>query len=268
MSRAVDPAAWKSLNPTREFTLFNATDDPVTIMYDGETKVIPPSNVVIYPHPKFSDVCHSAKDSKGNWIPGTLVLHDVYDTKEMGEFGESRNLWSAANAIKHCLGIDVRTGQASGDYARRGLSVLPPSPEPELVKGVYADGRSRYEEWRVKQAQEAIDAYDEKNAARSRVNMQPIPPGADYQKHVSILRAYQKKQESQMLDSMTGYDQQVFTPEIPGTSQEAVAPPDPEVPVQLEDHIARLLENPETIKILKEKHRMWTHGEKKKPLEA
>lgn len=261
MNRAVDPRAWSALNPVREFTLFNATDDPVVVMYDGETRAIPPVNVVIYPHPKFDDVCHSAKDSEGNWIPGTLVLRDVYDTKEMGEFGENRSLWSAANAIKHSLGIDVRTGQATGDYAKRGLSVLPLNPEPELVQAVRADGRARYEEWRLREAHDVVVAYDEKNAARARVNMQPAPPGLEYQRAVVILQVRHEKDKLRASQSMEAYDQ-TGAPTADSEDLGEEAAQDAEAP--LDQRIAKLLENPEALRILKEQHKMWPMAGKKK----
>lgn len=256
MSRVVDPRAWAALNPIREFVVHNATDEQVVITYDAETRWIPPINKVVMPHPKAEDACHSAQDSNGNWIPGTLVLKDVYSQKDLGEFGESRSLWSAANAIKHCLGIDVRTGHADSDYAKRGLSILPPNPEPELVDAVREDGRARYEEWRIKQARETVESYDDKNAARARVNMNPVPAGQDYHRAVALLRAYDDKQQRLAAESMETYGKKPVA-EVTEAPQQAtsgkVEIPSP----SLQEQIEQLVNNPEALKILKEDYRMW-----------
>lgn len=263
MSRIVDPRAWAALNPIREFVVHNATDEQVVITYDAETRWIPPVNQITYPHPKFTDTCHSAKDSNGDWIPGTLILRDVYNEKDLGEFGESRSLWSAANAIKHALGIDVRTGQADSDYAKRGLSVMPPNPEPETVAAIVADGRDRYEEWRIKQARETVDSYDDKNAARARVSMNPVPAGQDYHKAAAILKAYDEKQKRLAAESMASmelrnlpYEKAAPQAEPAPVVQETAAP-------SLREQVEALVNNPEAMKLLKDDYRMWPMQGKK-----
>lgn len=274
MPRIVDPRAWAALNPVREFVIHNSTDEEVVITYDAETRWIPAVTKIVYPHPKYPNdpsVCCSGKDSEGNWIPGTLVLKDMYADKEMGEFGETRNLWSAANAIKHALGIDVRTGAADSDYAKRGLSVLPLNPEPELVQAVLADGRARYEDWRIAQSREIVTAYDEKNAARARVNMQPVPPGQDYHKAVAILRAYDDKQQAlarESLETMSYGKRPLVVAEVPVeedahyTGSGQIAAP------SLQDQIEQIVNNPEALKILKDEYRMWPMQGKKPVKEA
>lgn len=197
MSRAVvDENVMQFLAPVMEFVLHNATDEPVAIMYDGETRIVPPINAVTQPHPKFEDVCYSAKDSEGNWIPGTLVVRDVVRDTVLGEFGEKRNFWSAASAIKHSLQIDVKRGTAEGPYAKRGLSVLPANPTPATVAKVAAAGRARYEEWIVDQARATVEQYNDRNSALRAAGHAPIPLGRDYDRAAALLNARQNKEIS------------------------------------------------------------------------
>jgi hypothetical protein len=184
MKSVVNAEALKFLTPVREFTVHNATDEPVVLMYDGETRVIPPVDLVVYPHPNYEDVCFSAEDEDGDYIPGTLVLRDVYELKTIGDFMDGRMHWSA---IKHCLEIDVRTGIASGAYAKKGLSILPPRPSKDLVARIKSEGQDRFLEWRITEARGITEAYASQALAWQKTGVAAPPPGNDYTKAVKIL---------------------------------------------------------------------------------
>lgn len=196
---AVNKEALKYLTPVREFTLHNATDEWVVIMYAGETRNIPPANKVVKPHDRYEDVCHSARDEDGDYIPGTLVLRDSYEHREnSAAFVDGTMHWSAASAIKHCLGIDVSTGEASSAYARKGISVLPEKPSKELVAKVRAEGQARYLDWKVEEARAIISAYEERTLAHQRLGMTSPPPGRDYDKAVGLLKLAQSRDQANL----------------------------------------------------------------------
>lgn len=193
-SVAVSKEALSFLIPVREFTIHNATDEQLVIMYAGETRYIPPVNVAIPPDPRIPDKAHSAVDADGELIPGTLVLKDMYDEK-MGHFRDASKFWSAAEAIKHSLDIDVTTGEATGPYAQKGLSLLPPLPTKAQVAETLADGRARYKTWLVAKAQETIESYDAKSMARKAAGLGSIPPSREELKAKAILDANQARLE-------------------------------------------------------------------------
>jgi hypothetical protein len=181
------------LSPVREFSLHNATDEPILIMFCGETRIIPACDQVTYPHPKFDDVCHSAKDADGDWIPGSLVIRDMVRMYLNNQEGD---VWSAANAIKHALEIDVSSGEATGKYAQRGVSMLPPTPTKEQVAHIAAAGRRRYEAWRVQWAREICQGYEGRIAALKASGHAPIPLGPDYDRARAILEVAGQAEKS------------------------------------------------------------------------
>jgi hypothetical protein len=122
----------------------------------------------------------------GDWVPGSLVLRDVLQLFMNGQEGQ---VWSAANAIRHALEIDVKSGVATGKYAERGISMLPPTPSKDMVRRVAEEGRRRFEAWRLKQAKEVLEAYETRIAALKSAGHAPIPLGPDYDRARAILEA-------------------------------------------------------------------------------
>lgn len=248
------------LTPVREFTLHNATDEDVVLMYQGETRIVPASNKIAYPHPKFDDVCHSAKDSEGNWIPGTLVLRDVVQHHYNGM---EASVWSAANAIKHALEIDVTSGAATGKYAARGLSLLPPNPSPELVKSVAEDGYNRFRSWRVQWATEVMRTYDDRIAALKASGHGSIPVGADYRRAKAVLDA----SEQALVESFKE-DRETYAAVV----QEEVSSSDEDIAKKLQEILSKsvgdgpakskeqlvneIINDKEAMKLLREKFKM------------
>lgn len=197
-STAVDSEALRYLTPVREFTLLNSTDEPIVLQFDGETRVLPPVDVIIKPHPQYDDVCCSALDEDGDYIPGTLVLKDVYEDRAFGAFMDGKMHWSAASAIKHCLEIDVATGEANGKYAKKGVSVLPPNPSKALVAKINSEGQDRYLEWKVQEARDIVETYGAQQAAFQKVGMAAPPPGRDYERALKILKLTGAKESSRL----------------------------------------------------------------------
>lgn len=184
----------------KEYVLVNPTDETIEFSYDGETRRVPAYNVVVKPHPKFDDVPHSALDENGEYIPGTLVVKDIFGALNEA-LGGSERLWNAAEAIKHCLGIDTKTGAASGKFSERGLTVGPRSYTRSVIDGLKTTGRGRYEIWRINDAEETMRAHESKNAVRQRLGMPEVAGDESYRKAALLVNMANKRGEKLMQES-------------------------------------------------------------------
>lgn len=185
----------------KEYILINPTDESIEFMYGGETRIVPAYNKVTLPHPKFADVPHSAVDETGAFIPGTLLLKDIFGPVSEA-LGGAERIWNAAEAIKHALGIDVKTGAASGGYALRGLTVGPRVYTKAVIDKLKAVGRERYQVWRLKEAEDTVAAFDSKNKARALVGMAQLPPDDATRKAGLLLSMSAKRDEKAYNESM------------------------------------------------------------------
>lgn len=246
MSQVLDRRIVEFLTPVREFIVLNATDERVEIAYSGETRYVPPNHVILGDGEPFQ----SAKDSEGNYIPGTLVIEDMFEQKELGEMADLKIHWSAAEAIKHSLGINVRTGEATGHTAKKGVSVLPPKPTPELVDKIRSEGRARYEDWMVDSAKNLVDSYDAKNEARQRVGMNAVPPGKDYERAFAILNAHRKRQQTQAEGDLGLQPTDDFEADLAAAIMAKLGG----VEEDKEALVARLMNDKEFVKALKQKY--------------
>ena len=177
-ARMVQEEIKRALAPPPGFVVHNATDEDIEITFDGETMIIPNFDRVMLPHPIFDHVPCSAKDADGEYIPGTLLIRNKEE--ERGSPYNNKGPWLAAKAIKHCLDIDVTTGVASGAYYKRGLTVMPTGPTKEIVEQILADGRSRYEVWRLGWAKETVEAFNDRASKWRALNLTPQAPPMDY----------------------------------------------------------------------------------------
>ena len=161
----------------RQYVLHNSCPEVIELQFQAYTIWVPPVNTV---DPKIS-----AKDADGEFIPGTHVVSDIYMATSNG--GETF-MWSAANAVKHWLGLD--SGKATGPYAKRGLSLLPINPSKESVEAVKNAGRDRARIALLETARQEILSYDQMNFARKAAGASPVPPGIAYDRAVALLSAY------------------------------------------------------------------------------
>lgn len=201
----------------RYFTLLNCTPQPIQIVFEAETRIVPAAGDVAMPHPRqhepgFSDVCYSAKDSNGAWISGSLMIRDVERISEddygYGD-GGNKGRWSAEQAIKDRLGIDVHTGAMTGEYAKRGLRMLPNSPTPELVEAVRKEGRESWRKHSVEWAGHTMAAYNERDAKAKLNGKNAMPPGPDYYEAEAILQ----EERERMLAARRGATAKLEQPE-------------------------------------------------------
>lgn len=167
----------------RKYVLHNASAGTIELQYEGETRWIPPYNVV---------VAGSAVSEEGKPIPGTLTIADIILSSGVG--GEVFH-WNAANAVKHWLGVDDSGKLATSLYAKRGLSLLPANPSKSQVAAVNKDGATRAKTFVLAAARQEVAAYDQLNFARRAQGASPLPPTEGYEQAIAVLTAYSKEAE-------------------------------------------------------------------------
>lgn len=209
--------------PKRQFILHNAGPEPVELRYGGETKVVPPSTEVIYPHPQYPEMFASGKDADGDYIPGTIQLEDIYEKDPVT--GAEKLIWDCWEAAKHCLGLDPRTGEALGKQAARGTSLIPQGASKEDIAEISAAGRLRYEDFRIGEARAVVAAHDEDNARRRRQGHIEIPGDSSYEQALMVLAAASERQKRKVAQ-IFGDPVQVVAPETGEATRLEAAEPD------------------------------------------
>jgi hypothetical protein len=219
--------AYTFLALPRELALYNASDSDIEIMYGGETRRLPAANRVVLPHPKYSDVCCSKKDDEsGKYLPGTLVLKDIYKVNEL--LGGEELIWSAANAVKNTLGIDPQTGKAASRYAERGVSLIPPNATLAEIRTIAKAARRRWERFQLAQDISTVHAHEERNARREALKLGSVPPTREYMaaaERISKAKAEFLEEAAQVTyaDNNVILANPVFADEVPAV--------DPSIPV-------------------------------------
>lgn len=165
------------LNREKVFYLINSGVGRLRVPWGGETIVVPGRGELIPPHPKFSDVRHSVilplpqgegEPPKPTLIPGTLVVRDILYT---GELQERVLVWDAANFIMAKIGQDFEE-----EFGRRGLSWAPQDSSYEELRALANEGRSRYEESQIRDAQLVVFEQQVKEGKWVQHGLQPPPP--------------------------------------------------------------------------------------------
>lgn len=238
---SVDPGV-EFLEVPRAFTLHNSTPEWITIRWDGEEKKIPPNDQVVYPHPKYEDVCYSAKYlGEDAYIPGTLVLRDIF---QQGPMGSTKTIWSASQAIKNVLGIDPKSKKYEGAYAKRGLSVLPEHPTREQVKLVEDAGKVRWREWRIDQAARDLAQWEHKQGNLKQAGLQPLPAPPEIREARALLKAADDVQSRKYRAALTPEERRALSEDFDEGALNPMAAPSTD---QLLDS---LLENEEVLEKL------------------
>jgi len=186
MSQVAVHAGVEFLEAPQAWTLLNPTPDWIEFSWHGESRRIPPSTEVVLPHPKFSDVCCSAKDEHGDYIPGTLVVRDI---RERGPMGYDAVKWSAAVAIKKVLGVDIANKTYTRSYALRGLTVLPENPTRDMAEEARREAFGRYRVWKIKEARASLARLEFRNEVLARAGLKPREHSAEYAEAKAIVDA-------------------------------------------------------------------------------
>lgn len=181
----------------REFLLLNVRPTPVVLGYDGETPTIPARDELVMPTEGNVYKPHSAKDSQGNWISGSLLVKDIPGQRgcpDVPPEGEGRGeFWSASKAIIKCLGIDPGTKQATSTYAQSGIGLLPLNPSPELVAQTRKELQEKSKPFRARTAQDVIDTYKEQANKYKISGLEPPTPGDDYYEALATRKELQQE---------------------------------------------------------------------------
>lgn len=195
--------------PPQSYSVHNATDEPMVIRYDGEERVIPPFTQVAQKIGSRMD--GPLVDSKGNVRPGTLTIFDVHAERGVCDGGRS-SVWSARDAIKHALGIDVKTGIAIGPAAEKGVSFVPANCTDAQFAEIARNGRARYMKWLEKYAADVVSAYDERNNNRVKAGMGRIPGDAAYARALAILEAARRRDNAEAERLVQSFEDQMAAP--------------------------------------------------------
>lgn len=165
--------------PINSYTLHNAKDKEVDMMYGGNLYIIPPCDRI---------GLYSDTDSEGKSIPGTLVITDVY----MSEGGIDRLHIDAKAVVRHLLGLVVKGNEveATSAFALSGISILPRHATPETVAAVAKSGAERSFLAQVSQARYTVQSIDETNAKRKAAGMEPIHGGPDWERAKFLIEKY------------------------------------------------------------------------------
>lgn len=192
VTQAVQYEGIAGLIPPQEFCVHNATDDPVEMRYDGETRVIPAFHAVAKEDPRYPEVCHSLRGEDGEYIKGTLLITDILRQRTTSE-GVDDGRWSAAAAIMHCLGIDVRGKMAYGTLALKGVSFIPAGATKADIARIADAGRKRYVLWYENNAAQIVSAFDERNASRQKMGHGPLPADKSVRIAMGVMEAARKR---------------------------------------------------------------------------
>jgi hypothetical protein len=172
------------VTPPREFVIHNASREEIRAGWDGEELYFPPNQKIVMPDVRLRR--WSAKDADGDYIPGTLLVSDI---SEVNLQGSETLIWSAAQAVRHILGISSRSDVAGSGYARRGLSLLPLNPAKDVIARVAAGGKVRAEDWMVECANQTLAAYEQRDLMRKRLNLPEIAKSSEYAESLAIVGA-------------------------------------------------------------------------------
>ena len=135
----------------------------------------------------------------GSPIPGTVLIAD-----EMGEDsdGNSRMFFDSLKAVHYFLGIQpkkdskgkVMNGDPKSPLFKAGLSALPYPCTKEQVAATLIISLERVEAFDYESSLRVINEHDQKNAARSARNLEPVGGGKAYHDAVRFKREYEEKQ--------------------------------------------------------------------------
>lgn len=213
------------VKPQEEFVLLNSSTEAIEFRYDGYTMTVPARDQVL------DDPRHqAARDSEGNIIRGSIVVHDIpnYRTRLIrSDDGLSYRTepyhWIARDALRNALGIDPKSGTIASLEAHRGLSLLPTNPTPVQVAEADAAGKIRAEKWEEHKALSILASFQAKvDAEKSRGLSASIPSEEVLDAKVKVdhlnakrRREYAKKYNIRLTDETfgVGEDRQVSTPD-------------------------------------------------------
>lgn len=179
----------------REYLVLNAGDEPVELGYDAESFKIPASDQIQTPNARG---LASGKNSLGEYIPGTLVIRDIFERRSAPDdphgMGVRGTHWSASAFVQHVLRIDPKnpaTYSGAGVFKNRGIALLPLNPSPDLVAKVRAEARERYTEFMTTWANNTVHAFSERAAKKRSMGREDAMIGGDlkvYNKALGIIK--------------------------------------------------------------------------------
>lgn len=170
--------------PQRQFLIHNATDRPIELGYDGETFVIPAHNEIVEPIPTALDKFASGQDAAGNYIPGTLLIQDKIGNRNANADLLGNNArgdrWDSAAAVRHSLGVTENDRKPSSAWYRKGISLLPNNPTPDVVTQTQIEGRKRFEKFRLETDRDMVNTFRERAGKHRALGLHPDAPPPEF----------------------------------------------------------------------------------------
>lgn len=193
-SAAVAATSRTFIEAPRSYVLLNASPD--AIIFDSQSYfiLVPPRGEVIpYEQPPRFNSISLIDDATGDYVPGSVVINDLFIK---GEFGEQVLIYDVVKAIKDCLGQDL----VSGPLAKRGLSVMPLDASQELIDALGREGASRWEVHRIENAKAAVRAEQEKLDRFRKLGLPAPPPAPDVEEQALFLQEVAARQRARIAD--------------------------------------------------------------------
>jgi hypothetical protein len=193
LSSSVAATSRTFIEAPRSYVLLSASPDPIWFDSQGFMLVVPPRGEIIPegdPHFQNSSLYDTAT---GDYVPGSLVIKDVFT---QGEFGEQVLLFDVVFAIKSLLGVDL----VSGPLAKRGLSVMPLDASQEMIDALSREGHSRWEVHRIENAKAAVRAEQDKVDRHRKLNLPVPPPSPDVEEQALFLQEVAQRQRARIAD--------------------------------------------------------------------
>jgi hypothetical protein len=193
-SSSVATTSRSFIEEPRSYVMLNSSPDALTLQSQRYIIVVPPRGEIIPEEtpPHFQNIS-LFDEATGDYVPGSVVVHDIFET---GEFGEQILSFDVVRAIKDLLGNDL----VSGPYAKRGLSVMPLDASQEMIDALSREGHSRWEIYRIENAKYAIRAEQEKLDRHRKLGLPAPPPSPDVEEQALFLQEVATRQRARIAD--------------------------------------------------------------------
>lgn len=166
-----------------------AGEEPLTIGYDGQTFVVPPRHETAKVRPGSIYKLESARDGKGELIPGTLLVSDVTEPTEDGGF---RRRMSVSDFC------DFLTRDRE-DLFQRGFNIV---GTPQEVKEAIEQGIPLYEASQDERAR-TILATELERRKKFEEKGQPAPPSSSEHQVAWAIKHLKSRQVEQKPSAST-----------------------------------------------------------------
>jgi hypothetical protein len=177
-----------------EYRILNCSSAPVVAACSGTQITFPAINQIVDESSATANKFVSMKDDKGNYVPGTLVVKDIYNKNKL--------VWDAKEAMKVFLGISP-SGSLDSSFAICGFRLVPEDVTPEEFAAIRAEGLEAWENWATTQAQHTVADFMVRVSRQQAAGLPP-PMAPPYVQEAKKLLDIVSKKRNQSLKEMFG----------------------------------------------------------------